>query len=73
MLLVKHQTTCQLKTFKTMKKIYTAPLTQVVKINAEQVVCNSPMDVKTTAITNDNVSGFTIADKDDEDFVDDLW
>lgn len=56
-----------------MKKIYTAPLTQVVKINAEQVVCNSPMDVKTTAITNDNVSGFTIADKDDEDFVDDLW
>ena len=56
-----------------MKKIYKAPLTEVVKINAEQMICDSNVGVKTTAITNDNVGGFTIADKDDEDFIDDLW
>lgn len=55
-----------------MKKIYTAPLTQVVKINAEQMICDSQVDIKTTAITNKNIGGFTIADKDEEDF-DDLW
>lgn len=57
-----------------MKKIYTAPHTQVVKINAEQMICDSDVHIKATAITDDNKAGFTIADKDyDEDFGDDLW
>ena len=57
-----------------MKKIYTAPLTEVVKINAEQMICDSDVHIKATAITDDNKAGFTIADKDDyDDDCGDLW
>lgn len=56
-----------------MKKIYVAPLTAVVKIKAEQMICQSGggrivRDVKTEA-----TSGNLDKDYDDEDVFDDLW
>ncbi len=57
-----------------MKKTYMQPLTLVVKINAEQMICESNVSQRSTEITNDNKGGFTKADKyDDFDFSDDLW
>ena len=54
-----------------MKKIYTAPLTEVVKVNAEQIICTSTMGVGDEY----NSSTTTILSKDDEDFdsSEDLW
>ena len=56
-----------------MKKIYSAPLTEVVKINAEQVVCSS--EKVTLSSTKYNGSS-DIQSKDDEDYDDfdsSLW
>lgn len=53
-----------------MKKIYKAPLTQVVKVNAEQMICES---FALNQSKEYNSGSMTIADKEDEDFVDDLW
>lgn len=52
-----------------MKKIYTGPLTQVVKVKAEQIICTSTMSV------GDTYSGGLILSKDEEDSdsSDDLW
>ena len=56
-----------------MKKIYTAPLTQVVKVNAEQMLTGS-QDVKIQSVTLDgSEGGFEKADKDDFDDFNDLW
>ena len=57
-----------------MKKIYTAPLTKVVKINPVQMFCSSPttqsLDVYSTQIENAG----DIGGKDDfEDFDESLW
>ena len=53
----------------TMKKTYMQPLTKVVKVNAEQMICQS-MQLKGAY----NSSTMTIADKeDDSDSSDDLW
>lgn len=51
-----------------MKKTYIAPLTEVVKINAEQMICDSP------ALSN-NVyqAGGKVLDKEDADYDEDLW
>lgn len=46
-----------------MKKQYKAPLTEVVKINAEQMICQSILVPGSTDGT-----GFTPADKEDEDY-----
>ncbi len=52
-----------------MKKTYMQPLTKVVKVNAEQMICQS-MQLKGSY----NSSTMTIADKeDDSDSSDDLW
>lgn len=52
-----------------MKKQYKAPLTQVVKINAEQMICDSP--VMGVGGTFDGGPG-DIQSKDGEDYGD-LW
>ena len=46
-----------------MKKQYKAPLTEVVKINAEQMICQSILVPGST-----NGEDFTPAGKDDEDY-----
>ncbi len=53
-----------------MKKIYIAPLTKVVKVNAEQMICQSAKLQGTF-----NSGKMTIADKEEDDFdsSDDLW
>ena len=54
-----------------MKKIYMQPLTEVVKINVEQMICESILKSGVTDGT-----GFTPAGKDDydyEDFDSNLW
>ena len=52
-----------------MKKEYTAPRTEVVKINAEQMICESAKLQGTF-----NSKTMTIADKEDDfDSSDDLW
>lgn len=56
-----------------MKKIYTAPLTQVVKVNAEQIICTSNYSMNTEVELGGGETGLQIADKDDEDFFEDLW
>ncbi len=57
-----------------MKKTYMQPLTLVVKINAEQMICESNVNQRSTEITNENKGGFTKADKyDDFDSSDELW
>ena len=56
-----------------MKKTYKAPLTEVVKINAEQVVCAS---VQMTLSSNNYDGAAAIQSKDDEDYDDfdpSLW
>ncbi len=52
-----------------MKKIYMAPLTEVVKINAEQMICQSQI---TQGGPFSGGSG-DIQGKDDEEFDSDLW
>ncbi len=58
-----------------MKKIYVAPLTKVVKINAVQMLCASPgnvaLDISKAQISDNNEIGDK--DYDDEDVFDDLW
>lgn len=50
-----------------MKKIYMAPLTEVVKINAEQVVCTSVENfIPTIKKDGEGVSGGDLLDKEDE-------
>ena len=52
-----------------MKKTYIAPLTEVVKINAEQMICESIQQKG-----DYNSTTMTIAGKDDfDDFDEDLW
>lgn len=53
-----------------MKKIYIAPLTEVVKVNAEQIVCTS--EQFTLSSTKYDGSG-TVLDKEDADYDEDLW
>lgn len=55
-----------------MKKTYMQPRTEVVKVNAEQMICDSVMSI---SVNNYNSSTMEIADKEDEDFdfSDDLW
>ena len=57
-----------------MKKIYVAPLTEVVKVKSEQMICASP-DGYNKAFGTTNVSGNVALDKEDfdEDVVDELW
>ena len=55
-----------------MKKTYKAPLTEVVKINTEQMICQSSFSLSTTDTYNK--STMTISDKDDyEDAEEGLW
>ena len=61
-----------------MKKTYKAPLTEVVKINTEQMICASGdqiINAFETEITEDNVSGFTPAGKDNgiSKYFEGLW
>ena len=57
-----------------MKKIYIQPLTNVEKINVEQMICASP-DGYNKAFGTTHVSGNVALDKEDfdEDVVDELW
>ena len=56
-----------------MKKQYIAPLTEVVKVNAERVVCSSP-DGYEKAMGSAPKSGAQALSKDDyEDYDEDLW
>lgn len=57
-----------------MKKIYTAPLTKVVKINPVQMFCSSP-GVQTLSISSTQIEDAgEIGSKDDfEDFDESLW
>ena len=53
-----------------MKKIYNAPLTEVVKINVEQMICES-FEVKAVPYTE---STMEIGDKEENQFFDpNLW
>ncbi len=56
-----------------MKKTYKQPLTEVVRVNAEQIVCASPEGYeKTMGVTAK--SGAAALSKDDyEDYDEDLW
>ena len=54
-----------------MKKIYKAPLTEVVKINSEQMICQSQLGVGGSVPTGQG-SGTGVLNKDDEDYGD-LW
>ena len=72
-----------------MKKIYTAPLTMVVKIKAEQIICSSPLPPEVVgksatgdALSKDDFSADdlgrsaildAIASDDEEDMIDELW
>lgn len=60
-----------------MKKIYTAPLTQVVKTKTTQIICASPVSFEGnsgSATLNSATASGNALDKDyDEDFIDDLW
>ncbi|MBQ4379794.1 MAG: hypothetical protein II806_00780 [Bacteroidaceae bacterium] len=49
-----------------MKKIYMAPLTEVVKINAEQVVCTSVENFIPQVNKSGSVDGGDVLDKEDE-------
>ena len=59
-----------------MKKIYMQPLTEVVKINAEQLICQSIAGVKSLDdldIAPEEYGGGTPDFKEDYLIVDDLW
>ncbi len=49
-----------------MKKIYMAPLTEVVKINAEQMICDSVQNFIPQVNKSGNVDGANVLDKEDE-------
>ena len=49
-----------------MKKIYMAPLTEVVKINAEQMICDSVANYIPQINKGDTVSGDDVLEKEDE-------
>ena len=51
-----------------MKKIYMQPLTEVVKINVEQMICQS-LEVKELIIDGEKASEFIPADKEDFTFL----
>ena len=56
-----------------MKKIYNAPLTEVVMINAEQMICQSGSFTLSTE-KEYNSSTMTLADKEDNEYFDgNLW
>ncbi len=55
-----------------MKKQYIAPLTEVVKVNAERVVCSSP-DGYEKAMGSLEKPGAAALGKDDYDYDEDLW
>ena len=55
-----------------MKKTYIAPLTEVVKLNVEQMLTTSDFTVKEHSISGSE-GGFVKADKDDIDYDEDLW
>ena len=56
-----------------MKKTYKAPLTEVVKVNVEQIVCASP-DGYDKSIGTTEKSGAVALGKDDfDDYDEDLW
>ena len=54
-----------------MKKTYIAPLTEVVKINAEQMICQSQVGVG-GSVPGGQGSGTGVLGKDDEEYGD-LW
>ncbi len=56
-----------------MKKIYTAPLTKVVKVNAETMICQSRSVTLQSKSIDGSEGGFEKADKDDFDDFGDLW
>ena len=49
-----------------MKKIYMAPLTEVVKINAEQMICDSVQNFIPQVNKSGSVDGGEVLDKEDE-------
>jgi len=55
-----------------MKKQYIAPLTEVVRVNAEQIVCASPEGYE-KAMGSSEKSGAVALGKDDYDYDEDLW
>ena len=56
-----------------MKKTYNAPLTEVVRIKTEQMICQS-LEVKGQSITDSNISDFTPAGKEEDSYYDsNLW
>jgi hypothetical protein len=55
-----------------MKKTYKAPLTEVVKLNVEQMLTTSDFTVKGNSISGTE-GGFEKAGKDDFDYDEDLW
>jgi hypothetical protein len=56
-----------------MKKIYITPLAEVVKINAEQMICESIDNVNRAINTSSTVSAGSALGKDDIDYDEDLW
>ena len=55
-----------------MKKLYKAPLTAVVKINSEKMICQSGGDRIVRDVKTEATSGNLSKDYDDDAF-DDLW
>ena len=58
-----------------MKKIYMQPLTEVVKVNAEQMICQSQqLGVGSSVPTgNGNGVGVQSYDDDTDEFIEGLW
>ena len=60
-----------------MKKTYIAPLTEVVKVNAGQIICSSPVDSITgiDGVTKGEgkLVGGASDSKDWDDYDEDLW
>ena len=56
-----------------MKKTYKAPQTEVVKINVEQMICDSPDGFAKALGTKGKAGGAALNKDDDFDSSDDLW
>ena len=56
-----------------MKKTYKAPLTEVVKINAEQMICESIENVNREINASSSVDAGSALDKEDWFYNNDLW
>ena len=56
-----------------MKRIYVAPLTAVVKIKSEKMICASGGDRIVRDVKTEATYGNLDKDYDDEDVFDDLW